>query len=137
MLKVGETDIDSTDIWRFTFHSDYPTLKIATGGSQTFTINAGNSYGELEVVHSLGYKPFYLVNVYYGGKSYNVSATTIPFYAGSYIELPNTDGWDSIITFYAYVSNSSLFVGASTADGLDLTSTATFTGYWTVHLDEF
>jgi len=57
ILKTGETDIESTDIWRFSVHSDYPTQKIYSSGQTTLTILEGETSGEKTISHSLGYAP--------------------------------------------------------------------------------
>lgn len=57
ILKTGETDIESTDIWRFSLHSDYPTQKIVSAGQTTLTIPAGHNQGIKTINHSLEYPP--------------------------------------------------------------------------------
>jgi len=57
ILKEGETNIDSSDIWRFAVHSDYPTQKIALTGQTTITILNGNKSGSKTISHSLGFAP--------------------------------------------------------------------------------
>jgi hypothetical protein len=57
ILKTGETNINSTDIWRFCVHSDYPTQKIYASGQTTLTVSAGSTTGSATVNHSLGYAP--------------------------------------------------------------------------------
>ena len=137
MLKTGETDIDSPDIWRFAFHSDYPTLKIATSGSNSLSLTPGNFYSEHTVTHSLGYKPIYFANIQYGTRAYTVQATTTPVSESGYIEVMNELGWTSIINFYSTVTDTELLLGVSTGDGENADDTISFTVYWTVYLDEF
>jgi hypothetical protein len=57
ILKEGETNIDSTDIWRFTMHSGYPSQKIYEAAQTTLTILSGNTGGTKTISHSLGYAP--------------------------------------------------------------------------------
>jgi hypothetical protein len=57
ILKQGETDKESNDIWRFALHSDYPAQKVALFGQTTLKILSGNTFGTKAVVHSLGYAP--------------------------------------------------------------------------------
>lgn len=138
ILKTGKDNIDSTDISDFAFHSEYPTFKIALSGSHTFTIQAGQSYGEYTIPHALDYMPLYFANVKYAARSYNVTSVVTPFDETTYyIFLPNQSGWDSIINFYSSVDGDNLVIGASTGDGENLVSTATFTAYWLIMLDEF
>lgn len=135
VLNTGETDITSTDIWRFCLHSDYPTFKIQTSGSQNFSIAAGESFGEYTVTHSLGYSPVYFANILYGTKSYQIPAAITPF---PLIELPSSSfSGTSIINFYSIIDGTNLTIGATTADGELLDSTANFTAYWIINIDEF
>jgi hypothetical protein len=57
ILKTGETDIESTDIWRFCIHSDYPTQKVYAAGQTTLTVSSGSNSGIKTISHSLGYAP--------------------------------------------------------------------------------
>ena len=75
ILRTGETNINSTDIWRFSVHSDYPTGKIALSGTTTGTINSGDwtigtpgipvdePPGYVAIAHNLGYVPSCTVSV--------------------------------------------------------------------------
>lgn len=137
VLKSGETDIDSTDIWRFAFHSGYPTLKIGSSGSASLSLTPGNFYSEHTVTHSLGYKPIYFANIQYGTTAYSVQANTTPFKQDAYIEVMNEFGYTSIINFYSTVTDTQIIIGVSTADGANAAATISFTVYWTVYLDEF
>jgi hypothetical protein len=60
VLKSGETDINSTDIWRFVLHEGYPVYKIFQKGSLTVTSNTADSggyLGQATITHNLGYRP--------------------------------------------------------------------------------
>jgi len=60
ILKSGETNIASTDIWRFAFHSNYPTFKIGSSGTVSLTATTVGGIGyiaETSVYHGLGYIP--------------------------------------------------------------------------------
>ena len=60
ILKEGETNISSTDIWRFAFHSNYPTFKIGSSGTVSLTATTVGGIGyiaETSVYHGLGYIP--------------------------------------------------------------------------------
>ena len=73
ILKTGETNINSTDIWRFVLHSDYPTSKIFANSSASVTILTGNQGIEgqtagnppiaKQIYHGLGYIPMCRVTV--------------------------------------------------------------------------
>lgn len=70
ILKAGETDIDSSDIWRFALHSDYPAQKIYDAGQAIITIPAGQEYGSVAVLHSLGYTPTVIATFEVYGSKY-------------------------------------------------------------------
>ena len=76
ILKTGETNIDSTDIWRFAFHSSYKPLKIETKGTTTLTITAGNYSTSATIAHNLGYPPFVRVTVLKNSKLYEAYGWT-------------------------------------------------------------
>lgn len=136
ILKAGETDINSTDIWRFCMHSDYPVFKIGTSGSNALSLTAGNQYAEFTVSHNLGYKPIYLANILYGTKEYVVQSSTVPYTDDSYILIPSTGG-DSVLSMYSTVTDNDIIIGVSLIDGELATGTTNFTVYWTIYLDEF
>ena len=70
ILKTGETDINSTDIWRFCIHSDYPTQKIYASGQTTLTIPADSTSGVKTISHSLGYAPIVMAMFEIDGSRY-------------------------------------------------------------------
>lgn len=133
VLHTGETDITSTDISKFTFHSGYPTLKVATSGSTTLTISAGDAFGEVTVNHNLGYVPVYLSNITYSTKAYQVAASVVPY---PYISVAASGG-PSIISFYATTDDNTLTLGAITTDTDTVVSDTSFTANWIIFLDEF
>lgn len=133
ILKTSETDIDSTDIWRFAFHSNYPTFKIATSGNHSLTVAKNSDYGYYDVTHSLGYYPVYFAFIKYGTKVYQVPAGWV-----TDIEVSNDEGGTSILLFGAYMSDTNtLKFEVFTADGAGVASAKSFTVYWLIMLDEF
>lgn len=66
VAKSGES-ITSSDIRDFAFHSDYAMWKVHTVSDDTVTINAGSSTGYVDIAHTLGYVPAYLVYVKIAG----------------------------------------------------------------------
>lgn len=83
ILKDGETDIDSTDIWRFAVHSDYKNQKTTEIYSTTVTLPAGSTwlggeYGYSSVYHGFGRLTAYYAEVYFNGKSYPISGSVYP-----------------------------------------------------------
>lgn len=57
ILQTGETDIASTDIWRYVLHEGYPTQKVASSGKETVSFSTEEEYKQIIVTHSLGYVP--------------------------------------------------------------------------------
>lgn len=83
ILKTGETDIESTDIWRFSLHSDYPTQKIVSAGETTLTIQAGEKSGTKTINHSLGYAPIVMAMFEIsGGRFVKVLGNTRAYISG-------------------------------------------------------
>jgi hypothetical protein len=134
ILKEGETDIDSADIWRFAFHSDYPTFKIKAEGESNFTISSGQQEAHADITHSLGYSPAYLAYIEYGGYVYPVQGDTFVFYDEMY--LSTTAGYDVAVRFYSYTDSSKLRIGA-----YFVTSTSnanrTFTAHYKIMEDKW
>lgn len=69
-LRAGQTDIDSTDIWRFALHSDYPSQKIYEADEVTLTVESGEVGGSVNVNHSLNYVPVVYAMFSLGGGRY-------------------------------------------------------------------
>lgn len=83
VLRSGETDINSTDIWRFAIHSDYRNQKVTSIYQSTFTLPAGSSwlnddYVEAFIYHGAGEIEAYYAEVYFNGKSYPVVGDASP-----------------------------------------------------------
>jgi len=132
ILQSGETNINSTDIFRFAFHSGYPTFKIGSVGSANFTITTGNDSAETTVTHNLGYEPIYFASVLKGTKSYQVPAWT-----STDIEVPIQEGGNGAVAFYSIIDNANqIKIGAFLPYG-HVASNQTFTASWIITLDEF
>lgn len=83
ILKSGETDINSTDIWRFAMHSDYKNQKVTEIYETTFTLPVGSSWLNGDYVsgvvnHNLGRYLAYYAEVFFDGKSYPVVGDASP-----------------------------------------------------------
>lgn len=83
ILKQGETDITSNDIWRFAMHSDHKNQKVTEIFSTTLFLPAGSSwlngdYAEGVVTHNLGRYLAYYAEVFFNGKSYPVVGDASP-----------------------------------------------------------
>ncbi len=73
ILKNGQTNINSNQIWRFALHSDYKCQKIARFGQASVTVPAnsvGGSYWNSVIYHNLGYIPLFWCFVEHRGKGY-------------------------------------------------------------------
>lgn len=131
MLRDGETDIDSTDIWRFSVHSDYPSQKVFSQGSFSITIPSGSDSGSYTITHSLGFKPTCRVTMIEpengrliritGGKGF--TDTTLDPLAYGYATY-GTDNSDLIITVGYYFPNP-------------ITSSRTFQFYYIILNDSY
>lgn len=133
ILKNGETKIDSTDIWRFSFHSGYPTFKINNSGSHNITIPAGGDEAYYDIVHNLNTEPIYFPYILKGTTSKYVpgylpiSGTMV---AGEYES--STD-----VSYYAILTNANtLRIGVYLPYDYAL-GNETFTVYWTIMEDEY
>jgi hypothetical protein len=70
VLKSGETNINSTDIWRFAMHSNYPTFKTQNSGTFYLSATDGGGIGYIKegsVYHGLGYKPQTFITADFSG----------------------------------------------------------------------
>lgn len=133
ILKPSFADPSTTDIWKFIFNSNFPTFKIATSGSQNFTITAGNNEAYIDINHNLNYNPIYFANILKNSFSFQVPADM-----DSGIEVDNDSGYTSAIRFYSKLTSSNtLRIGAYTADGVGVNTNEVFTGYWLINLDDF
>lgn len=133
ILKDAYTDMTTTDIWKYVFHSGYPTFKVYASGSKSFTISAGSNEAHYDIAHNLGYEPFYFAHILKGSYSYQVPADM-----DSGIDVAAGGGWTSRIRFYTQLTDkNTLRIGAYTSDGLNVDNNESFTAYWIVCLDEF
>ena len=136
VLRTGETNIDSTDIWRFSIHSDYPTAKIALSGSTTGTILSGGQainepYGYISIAHNLGYVPFCKVSV--GRTSTDFAGTRVFRISGNQVFFNETDVLGRV--FYATADTTHLYVGIYNTVDLQ-PSTRTFNIYYIIQYDQ-
>lgn len=110
ILRSGETDINSTDIWRFVLHELYPTQKVARQGSFTFSLPIGTETVSQVITHNLGYLPQcrvavvgwdgYLVRVSGGKEFYDATMNNSGFF--SY----GTDSTELIISAGYYTAST-------------------------------
>ena len=134
VLREGETNINSTDIWRFSLHSDYPTFKVFSSGSLTLsaTTAGGNLgyYAETSVTHNLGYNP--ITFVYADFSAY-------PQYPGD-IAIKTTDvsGWyifyynDSVMYVLQWTDSTKTYFRIETPE-----SGKSLTFYYTITADKW
>lgn len=67
MVKPGlGYDVNETDLRRYLFHSDYTMFKLHAVSGGNITINAGVQSGYVDISHTLGYIPAFLVYVKIG-----------------------------------------------------------------------
>ncbi|NCD18112.1 MAG: hypothetical protein EOL91_12555 [Actinobacteria bacterium] len=98
ILKQGETNINSTDIWRFAMHSDYKNQKIAGHKTISITLPAGSEwldgdYVERNIYHGLGRYVNFYAYVEHRGKGYEILGNSNPS-----IQV-KADGFPTMATF--------------------------------------
>lgn len=76
VLKNGQTDISSTDKWRFAINSDCTNVKIKYSGSGNFVLPAGDYDAYYTINHNLGYIPIVFGWVERSGKIYPCNLLT-------------------------------------------------------------
>lgn len=124
ILRSNETDIESTDIWRFVAHEGYPTQKVAAQGQATVTIASGDTVGFVDIPHGLGYQPQCRVSVLnrdgyvericgaiewfdgsdFGYYTYGTDGTNLTISVGYYV---GTAPADEYYTFYYIILHES------------------------------
>ena len=144
ILKQGETDINSTDIWRFAFHSEYPVYKIISSGSASMTMLAGEFQTSYTITHNLGYVP--MVFGFVQEASVTIGGTYFP---GAYIypcNIPadlfvfNNDGGGTGTQFiYCYADETTMTIVVHNQLPVDYLSRydCTFNVYWRIAVDEY
>lgn len=135
ILKEGQTNINSTDIWRFAIHSDYPNVKIKLAGSANFTMTAGNFYAEYVIPHNLGYIPIVFGWVERSGKIYPCNLLT-----GISDVFFSSDPLD-VCSVFAYCSAdaTNVYIGVYNKFPVDAPaySNYTFKAHWRISVDEY
>jgi len=135
VLKTGETDINSTDIWRFSIHSDHPNVKIKLSGSSNFTMLAGQWDSYYTIPHNLGYIPIVYGWLERSGKIYPCNLMTgiddVFYDVGPY------DTCSVFATCFADINN--VYIGAYNKLPVDAPaySNYTFKAHWRIAVDEF
>ena len=134
ILKEGESDIDSNDIWRFSFHSDFPVFKIFDAGSHDITILANQTDAGYIISHNLGYLPIFFAFLKFG-------SITIPVFgygdSGLYgVGIKDVYGDDTMIIVYTELTETTLKIGVQSAP-YGVKNNVTFTVSWMIMLDEF
>ena len=117
VLRTGYTDITTTDIWKYSVHSDYPTQKVALSGSTTGTILNGemavneSTTGCVVIPHNLGYIPFCKVSI--GRTSTSWGGTRVIRVSGSQAFFDETDVLGRVYSatadatnLYVYINNT-------------------------------
>lgn len=134
LLKSGETDIESTDIWRFSLHTRYPTYKIIDQGTVTLTANTVGGdlgyYAEEVISHNLTFKPQSFVFADFSAYP--------PYLGGTQIKVTDVTGWyqfyydDSVMTVVQYIDENNLTLRIETPE-----SGKTLTFGYMITLDEW
>ena len=131
ILKNTQHDINSTNIWRFAFHSDYKTLKIVQSGKTDVTLASGSTSVSKTIAHSLGYEPSFFVNILKNGKLWETyGATPCSLDDEILSNLGNTGAYG-----YASVDNNNLYVDIDLS-GATPTNDELFTIEYIIFLDQ-
>lgn len=130
ILKSGETDINSSDIWRFVLHEGYPTQKVYTQGSFSLFLPSGSEFPASHTIyHNLGYMPVCRVSAI-GVDGYLRRVT-----GGTLFDDPSMD--DYALGYMSYgVSNSDLAVSVGYSYPIPTTANRTFTFYYIILMDD-
>lgn len=141
VLRTGYTDITSSDIWKFSIHSDYPTQKIFSANSTTVTILSGNQGIEGQAVgnppvakiiaHNLGYIPRCKVQILRTSTSW--SGSRLFRISGSQTQLDETDVIGRVYSVTADSTNIYVYI-YNTVDAQP--SNRTFTIYYIIQYDQ-
>lgn len=135
ILKEGETDINSTDIWRFAFHSDYPVYKIISSGSANFTMFTGQWDAFYTIPHNLGYIPQVFGFLERSGKIYPCNLFT--GINDVFYDVGPTD----TCTVFAYCSadDTNVYIGAYNKIPVDAPAISdyVFKAHWRITVDEY
>jgi len=135
VLKEGETDIDSNDIWRFAIHSDYPNVKIKFSGSNNFTMLTGNYYAEYVIPHNLGYVPIVFGWVERSGKIYPCNMLT-----GIDDVFYDSGEFDTCSVFaYCSADDTNVYIGVHNKFPVDALAydDYVFKAHWRIAVDEY
>lgn len=135
VLKTGQTDINSNDIWRFAIHSDYANVKIKFSGSHVFTMAAGSWDAFYVIPHNLGYIPIVFGWLERSGKIYPCNLMTgiddVKYDVGAF----------DICSVFAYCSadDTNVYIGAYNKFPIDAPAYANydFTAHWRIAVDNY
>lgn len=128
------TDMESTDIWKFIFHENYPTFKVAMSGSLTLTIPSGGTEAYQDIYHSLGYTPIAFVYIRKDGRQKPVSGTLSP----SEVLINTPSGPVDVKYESRSVDNNTIRVSVDINDTFETASSnESFIVNYLVMLDEF
>ena len=131
-IRVSKTgkDVLTDEDFDMALTSKYPTWKIHSTASGTFTLNAGNYRLTLTDAHNLGYNPIWFGYIQYGSKVFLVQGI---FKSGETVA--TSSGTSSLIlsAFHSDVNNVKLRVETDDAAGVN--SNTSFTFYFVIMYD--
>lgn len=144
ILKENETNIDSTDISKFAFHSDYPVFKIVNSGSadfimhETYTIDDGAIDASYTYAHNLGYIPMVMGWLELAGNIYPCNSLIS---TQQYFDIGNPPTYLSTGTSFVYcvADSTTLTIGLHNIIPVDFSNqySTTFTAHWRLMADEY
>ena len=133
ILNEGETDINSTEIWRYSIHSDYPNVKIIYQGSQSFVMSTGQWDSSNTFTHNLWYIPIVYGWLERSGKTWNCNMLT-----GISDVIADDGVTQCTVNAYCLATATTVTIGAYNklpTDAPALTN-YTFTAHWKIAVDE-
>ena len=144
ILKSGKTNIDSTDISDFAFHSDYPVYKVLQSGNAEFTmqgnvhIDDGDIDASYTVAHNLGYTPMVIGWLQNGTDIYPCNSLVE---TQKYFDLGGGSPYVFYGTSFVYCTadNTNITIGLHNILPADFPNqyTTTFKAHWRIMADEY
>lgn len=131
-IRVSKTgkDVLTDEDFDMALTSKFPTWKIHSTTSGTFTLNSGNFRLTLTAAHNLGYNPIWFGYIKYGSKTFLVQGI---FNSGETVATSSGTSYLIFSSFHSDVNNVKLRV--ETDDSAGVNSNTSFTFYFVIMYD--
>lgn len=132
-IRVSKTgkDVLTDEDFDMALTSKYPTWKIHSTVSGTFTLNAGNFRLTLTGTHNIGYKPIWFGYIKYGSKTFLVQGI---FNSGETVA--TSSGTSSLIFSAFHFDTNKVKLRVETDDSAGVDNDTSFTFYFVIMYDE-